>query len=439
MSVHSSPWPKVYAFLLAVMVPMDWFGPTAELFREFGAKPGTLLLTLGGICGLLIVMRNRATINRLEFTVLVVFAAWLALGFCAALINFILGWSDWSYFRDPVIQLVTQSLVILTCAIAVFGNARLMRAYPIAELAVRFLPVAVVLHLSVFFLEAVGVLQDSVGPMQMFRVDDVVIERPTGLFSEPSYFGTFAALYGTALLFVPGRFRARMFNFLLAVLLYVCAISIGARTFVMVAGAQAALLIFSLRKSAGNIGIGLTVFATVIGCGIYFIQSMALLNVDENLSSAMRLGSTLLATNVAADGYAWSGVGTGQFHFFYRDQFAPNFLLLSDEALQQLSPDAPYRASTYNFFVRVLLETGVIGFSLLVVCLWKLWRAKIPPSMSWLSMIFAGSLGFLMTQDTWFYPPLVFSCSAILAMLGRDVYRSRQEHVPVISSPAVTA
>jgi hypothetical protein len=432
----NSQWTRVYAFLLAVMVPMDWFAPTGMLFREFGSKPGTLLLTLGGICGLLVVMRNRASINRLEFTVLVVFAAWLALGFCAALVNFMLGWSDWSYFRDPVIQLITQSLVVLTCAIAVFGNARLMRAYPIVELVVKFLPLAVVLHLCVFFLEAAGVLPDSAGPMLLFRTDEGAIERPTGVFSEPSYFGTFAALYGTALLFIPGRFGTRLFYFMLAVLLYGCAIGIGAKTFLMVAGAQAALMIFNLKKSASNVGIAVTVFAAVIGCGIYFVQSLSLLNVDENLSSAMRLGSTLLAANVATDGYALSGIGTGQFHFFYRDQFAPNFLRLSYEALVQFSPDAPLRASTFNFFVRVLLETGVIGFSLLAICLWKLWRTKLPPSMSWLSMIFAGSLGFLMTQDTWFYPPLVFSCAAMLAILGRD--RSREERGPVLPTAAAT-
>lgn len=437
VNVSDSPWPRTYAFLLAVMLPMDWFSPTAELFREFGAKPGTLLLTLGGICGLLIVMRNRATINRLEFTVLLVFAAWLGLGFCSALINFIMGWSDWAYFRDPVVQLITQSLVVLTCAIAVFGNTRLMRAYPIAELVVKMLPLATVIHLTVFALEAAGLLDDSAGPLLMFRADEGAIERPTGFFSEPSYFGTFAALYGTALLFIPGKLFARVVNFALAILLYVSAVAIGAKTFVVVAGAQAALLIFNLRKTVSSIAIGFTVFAAVVGCGIYFIQSLSLLDVDENLSSAMRLGSTVLAANVAADGYALSGIGTGQFHFFYQDRFAPNFLLLSDEALEQLGPDAPFRASTFNFFVRVLLETGVPGFALLTVCLWKLWRAKMPPSMTWLSLIFAGSLGFLMTQDTWFYPPLVFAVAAMLTMYGRGEAELQAQRASARPSPPV--
>jgi len=420
LTASSSPWVKIYALMLAVVVPMDWFTPTGELFREFGAKPGTLLLTLGGMCGLLIVMRNRTTINRLEFTVLLVFAAWLALGFCSALLNFILGWSDWAYFRSPIIQLITQSLVILTCAIAVFGNARLMRTYPIAELVGKLLPLAATIHLAVFAVEALGLIEDSSGPLLLFRSDEGAIERPTGLYSEPAYFGTFAALYGTALLFLPGKTLVRARNFVLSLLLYGAAVMIGAKTFVVVAGAQAVLLIVSLRKTVSNVAIGVIVLATVVGCGIYFIQSLSLLDVDENLSSAMRLGSTLLAANVSADGYALSGIGIGQFHFFYQDKFAPGFLLFSDEAMEQLSPDAPYRASTFNFFVRVLLETGVLGFVLLVVCLWKLWRAKMPPSLTWLAMLFAGSLGFLMTQDTWFYPPLVFSTAAMLAVLGND-------------------
>src|SRR5204863_5487518 len=80
---------KLYLFLVLVLLPIDWFAPTGELLREFGAKPATLLLTFGGLYGLIIARRRRGAGFSSELMLSTIFMAWLALGSCAALLNFI--------------------------------------------------------------------------------------------------------------------------------------------------------------------------------------------------------------------------------------------------------------------------------------------------------------------------------------------------------------
>jgi hypothetical protein len=408
---------KFYVLVVMVLLPMDWFGPTGVLFKEFGAKPATVVLTLGGICGMAFVRGGRAARNSVEFIALVLFSAWLALGFLAALANFLVGWSDWHSDRSPFVQLVTQSALVVMCAIAVVGNVRLMALFPVATLAARYLPAAALVQLVIFGLNAADVLSNAAPPLSLFRASDHEGGRPTGLFSEPAMFGTFAALYGTALLCLPARHGWKLVHWVIAAALFASSLMIGAKTFVVVVGVQAAYFVLRRTRSLATGIAAVGVLIPVVACAVYFIQAYSTLDVRENLSSADRLGSALLASNVIAHGYALPGIGFGQFHFFYRDRFAPDFLFLSREASLQLTPNAPNRASTYNFFLRVLLETGLTGFIVLVMAIKKLWSVEVPPRLTFIPYIFAGSLGFLLTQDTYVYPPLMFSSALIMSVL----------------------
>jgi len=409
---------RFYVLLVLVLLPLDYFAPTAAVFREFGAKPATLLLTLGGVCGLCFVRSRRSAGNSFEFAAFIVFAAWLALGFLAALTNFMAGWSEGHSDRSPLGQLLAQAAIVGVCGIAVIGNIRLTVAFPVLPLVARYLPPVVLFHLAIFGLNAAGVLSDSALPLSLFRVGVVEnIRRPTALFTEPSYFGTFAATYGTALLCLsvsPGR---KLFYALLALALFVSSIAIGAKTFVVVLGAQALYYVLHRTRSLASALAGALVLSIVSVCAIYFIVTYSALDVRENLSSADRLGSAVLATNVALHGYALPGIGFGQFHFLYRDQFAPDFLFLSRGASLALSSDADFRASTYNFYLRVLLETGLTGFIIFAIAIKKLWDVPLSGNLAFVAAIFAGALGFLMTQDTYFYPPLVFATALILGVM----------------------
>jgi hypothetical protein len=150
------------------------------------------------------------------------------------------------------------------------------------------------------------------------------------------------------------------------------------------------------------------------------------LDVQANLSSAMRIGSTLLAVNAAASGYGLLGIGFGQFHFVYSPKFAPTFLLYVPEAGFFFQHWMNARASTYNLPVRYLVEDGVIGLLLFLVLVWLVVRNGRAFNDLWhqLGAVFAGtSLGFLLTQDNYFFP--AFVCGA--AILASRPLRSRGE------------
>jgi hypothetical protein len=416
LELAASPfWIRAYVLIVMVLLPLDWFAPTGAALREMGGKPAILAMLAGGACGLL--SRARVKMTSMELNAIAAIAAFLSLGFAAALLNFVLGWSDWFHSRNPFVQLASQGSMIAASGVALVGNSRLMRIYPIAVLGARYLPVAVAVQMTVFGLEALGLITDSAGPLLLFRSADLgLMDRPSGLFSEPAYFGTFAALYGSSLMVLPATGFKRFIYMAAAAAMYACAVLIGAKTFVVVAGAQAVYFVLRQTRTLRTKVLAVFLVVAVSICGVFFIQVYGALNVESNLSSAVRLGSSVVAANAALAGYGLPGIGIGQFHFFYRNEFAPDFIYASWEALLQLSPDAENRASTYNFYIRILVELGLLGMLLFLVCIKKLWFAEIPAGMKYAQLLFAGSLGFLMTQDTYFYPPLVFAAALIMSM-----------------------
>lgn len=418
---------SLYLWMVALLLPIDWFGPTGLLLREFGAKPVSLVLTLGGLYGLIFCRRPRGSAGRVEGNTIAMCGALLALGTIAFCVNLVADWTPNGYYRSPLVQFVNQTMLIITAMLSVLGNARLAWQHDgIARLR-RVVPLAAAFHLIIFSLQALSVIDHFSPFLLLFRNDDGVIERPTGLMSEPSYYGVCAALFGAMLLTLPVQGAQRVFHILLAGALYATAIGINAKTMVIVAGAQIMLAI--LFPSAGRMSTRTALLLlTAVGItAVSFIVRFSALDVSENLSSAMRFGSTLLSINVSTSGYAIPGIGIGQFHFFYRDAFAPEFLYLSEEALTQLSLDAANRASTFNFYTRLLLEVGLAGFIGFCLAMLAMLRTRLKADTQYIATLLTGSLGFMMTQDTYFYPPLVMACALLLSV----------RYLPVTYDPAL--
>lgn len=415
-----------YLWSVAVLLPIDWFSPTGLLFREFGAKPVCLFLTTGGLAGLLAGRALPAAIRKRERRALAVVGGLLLLGSIAFLLNLLFGWSTWNHARNPFVQFFSQTLLLGSSAVAVIGNARLSWHFDFAGRLHRILPWAAGIHLLFFALQATGLIDHYSAFFLLFRSDGGTIERATGLMSEPSYYGTYAALYGAILLSMPARGLRRAGRLALALALYATAVSINAKTLVIVAGAQA---MFAVLRPGAEPASRMKLAAMLLivgGLGYSFVERFSALDASENLSSAMRFGSTVLATNASMEGYAVPGIGIGQFHFFYREEFAPPYLFLSSEGLDQLSPDAPNRASTFNLYARILLEMGVAGLLLFLAAMRGLLRVKIPPQHQYVSPLLAGSLGFLLTQDTYYYPPLTLACALILGISYSQAATSRE-------------
>jgi hypothetical protein len=311
--------------------------------------------------------------------------------------------------RSPLLQFISQTAMMLLFMLTLQTLVYLFGKTDWRRKALEMFPVAALFHLFVYLLEAVGVFSgDNPGLLLLFRNESGLIDRPSGLMSEPSYYGTFAALYAIPLILLDKR---SVFNHLLALALLISAILIQAKTMFLVIGAQFAYLIFIKNKSARLHFMIWFFLLVIVPISLLMIASTEALNLEENLSSINRLGSSTLAWNLTLDGYGLFGVGTGQFHFYFLPNYAPDFLFLSQEALDQMSGVSEGRASTFNLPLRLLVETGITGLFLYVGLIFATVRLarRSNDVATHIGMSFVlGSLGFLMTQDSYCLPSLAF-------------------------------
>jgi hypothetical protein len=131
----------------------------------------------------------------------------------------------------------------------------------------------------------------------------------------------------------------------------------------------------------------------------------------------MRIGSNLLAFNVAFEGYGILGAGIGQFHFLYKPEYAPDFLFFSQEAISQFYGNSESRASSYNLPLRLLVETGLVGLIIYFIIIknYIYYTRNSIDKVSHIGLSFiAGSVGFLMTQDSYCLPSLAFGMALML-------------------------
>lgn len=413
----------LYIFIVMMLLPVSWFEPTGLLLREFGAKPAAPLLTIGGLVGLISWRKSHIGGWKGESFVLLVGALLIFTGACAFAINQLAGWSAPSTDRSPWTQFTLQSLLVIAAFISVAGNARLMRTYLTPDILQNVIVSSAICHILIFALEAAGLLVASSFPLELFRTDGSMVGRPSGLMHEPSYFGAGAALFAGLLLAMQSRPRNRLIYMAIASLFYLASLSINAKTALAVIGAQLLWYLLKSSKSFGDffqIPLLISIFVAVF---LYISEYNYMFDVYENLSSNMRIGSTFLSLAVAANGYAISGVGIGQFHFFYTEEFAPHFLTFSREFYNQTVGISGIRASTFNFFTRVLVEFGIIGFSIMLFSFYRVIMVQAQARYHFITTMLVGSFGFLMTQDPYFYPPLIFAIAVLISNSRNAVLR----------------
>jgi hypothetical protein len=409
---------RLYLLLLIVALPVDWFGPTGLLLREGGAKPAIPLMIAVALITLMFWDQQLWTdLPWPSRHVLWLFGLIFVCGLTGFCVNLAMGWSRFDASKSPLTQFVTQAGLFLLAPVLIVTHTQILRDRHWSSYAIELIPWAAALHLGVAALEFVGIFHYDRLPLSLFRTGyEANSMRLSGMTSEPSYFGTMAALYALPLLFAfPGKLR--WLYRMLAALLFLFALTAGGKTVLPVGlcgllayAWYARLRIFSLRN------VSMTLLVAMLA--VLFLAKTSPFDVRENLSSAMRFGSTLTSLNVALAGYGITGVGFGQFHFMFQERFMPSFLLYSPEALAQMASTAYHRTSTYNLFTRYWVETGVIGLGLFLTFLVYLFRlARREPSRRTLVgvLMLGSSLGFLLTQEPYCYPPLIFAASLILA------------------------
>lgn len=426
-----------YLFFLLVLLPCDWFGPTAKILREAGAKPAILFLIAGSILIAVLSPRSLLKISAHNFLGALTLFGILGLGTIAFAINTVCAWS-WApgYVKNPTFEFVAQAALFTAFSLVVLIHAAFLREQRWRNLIVSLLPWAALIQLAVFVLEAFHILSPAGPFLSLFRTADN-IGRPSGLMSEPSYFGAFAGLYGGPLIMTRSVSHYR-WRCALGLTLFVCAILVRAKTFIPVLLCEFAVQVLRNPKAALRFRY-IPIATAVILVSAYVVIANEALNLQGNLSTIMRIGSAQLGLNAALHGYGLSGIGFGQFTFFYRAKFAPSYLYLSAEAANQLSHQAAERASTFNLYVRLLLETGVFGLALFVGWIYGMIKSTkhiSTPDVIVGVLLLAGSIGFLFTQDAYFYPPLALSLALLLGRIGDPSLNKRRNSSAPISMEA---
>lgn len=408
-------WSVVFLLLGVVLLPVDYFLPSAEILREAGAKPSIIAFALAAILSWASRMSDGRPLSAAAMGKL-----WLILLWSGALafgLNQMFGWSQSTIEKSPAAQFAAQGALLVLFVGVTLEFSDMLRVKRTRDLVIRVFILTTFINLIFFILEGAGILLDYPGTfLGLFRAEEGIIERPTGLMSEPSYFGAFAGLFG--FIFLVHSWRSWLIRLAVPLVLFGGALWINARTFLIVIGLQVIGLLWLKRREIPLI-VHITVVSLLLGASIPYITTTATFDLYDNLSSAMRFGSSLLGINVALDGYGWLGVGTGQFHFFYRLDYAPDVLLKSQEALNQMDPNAPSRASTYNILVRFLVEGGVASlaiFSFIVVRALKNAAENGGEDGKFAYLLILGSIGFLLSQDTYFYPPLCLGLAFAFAL-----------------------
>ena len=397
-------------------MPIDYFSPSAYIFREAGAKPLNLIIILYIVINLIFgkkILGNKVNYSINVNTYLMVICG---LGSFAFLLNYIIFDYPLSN-RSPEYQFLSQLLMFILFIITFNGLKYIFSKPDYRLILLNIIPLAVFFHLLIFCFEFIGYFNsDKPGLLILFRNTSGLIDRASGLMSEPSYFGVFSGLFVMPLLLACKAHKILSGAMAFALVLF--SVLIQAKTFFIVITIQLLFLLIGSKKTFRTKLIIGFIFMILVISGIYIISVTSVFNLEDNLSSAMRLGSNVLALNVSLSGYGLLGIGFGQFHFFYSPEYSPVFLLQSKEALDQMNNIYDTRASTFSLPIRLLVETGFFGLLTAITLIYKIFKNYAASSdlVTQTGLLFiSGSIGFLLTQDSYCLPSLALGLALVVS------------------------
>lgn len=421
---------KAIFAILFLLMPIDAFVPGAAVLREFGGRPFNIFLL-----AVILAAAVAAPAGLFDFKwrkgeffgFLAIFAGFGISTFYFLMVQ-IWGAPSTDVQRTPLYSFISQFLVLASAILFLLYLRRFFEKYGPAALG-AFPQVCLwvsVVHLFFFGIHvlAIGGLDIGLitGFMNWIR-PEAGSERAFGLMSEPSYWGAFVAYSWPILFFCFRSPGERVVARLMAAVLIGTAIFIGARTLIGIVFIQVLIVVFASRISKA-FKLFLFFVSAIVGLAV-LIGTTDTFAVSDNLSSAMRLGSALLGVNVAA-AHGLTGVGIGQFHYYFVPQYAPDFLFLSEEAAFIFNGLGDFRASTFNFFVRLVVELGVLG---LIGYIWLIVSAGIgvfrlsdKRLRSGLGLAYVGALSFWLTQDSFLYSPAILFMAFGLSIAGGRAY-----------------
>lgn len=377
---------------------IDWFDYSGYL-RELGARPLNLIFLILP----LILLRRRKLVNKYVLFIFVLLFLPVLASFLGFLINYN-NITDYSIHKEKIEQFLYQLVMYLVFLINIItiylycNNAHLINI-------LKYFKICFLLNLIFIFIEYFKI---SVDFINLFRVYQI-IDRPSGLHTEPSY-ASFALIFFSLPLFLFGKRFDKIF--LVIALLYIWMFNAKTGLFVLLISIS---LYFILVKR-NYLYFLLSLLTTPIFLFLFGFD------FSDNLSLVMRIGSTHLSLNVAAEYFhTLFGIGFGQFNFLYLKEFSPDYLLLSFEAKEYMSGVNSSRAPTFNFFSRLFLEVGLFGFISFFLALYLIVKRLIiynnELSKVLLLCLFM-SFSFLLTQDGYSFPPFFITLGLILRYIN---------------------
>ncbi|MDB5970493.1 MAG: hypothetical protein JWQ90_2943 [Hydrocarboniphaga sp.] len=409
----------ILGLLLGLLI-IDGFPAGADLLREFGSRPDNILLAAVGAFILVkrwleqrdVLAVPHATFNRLLLLFLVV-----------PLINVPIAIYCSPTSVDEVIGTWFKQYAMLVWACLSFYVWRdLLKSrssYNVALTAV----VASAPALAMFYVELIA--PDSplmlAADVMRFKED----ARPSGFATEPSVYASWTLVIWPLALLVTNssptawiRWFARLFLLAMFASIYLC----NARTAAGI-GILQVLFYMSWAFRRGRIGVGTAsgIVVTLAALPLVLIKLATVADLQSNLSNIARIGSTVAGVLITAD-YPLFGVGIGQFKYFLAS-YAPAFATVSDEISAWGDGSATFRASTFNLFVRLLCEFGVIAGG--IAC-WLLARPLVRSftrsrtlGQACVTLSAIGGFGFWLMQDQYAYQPGIFAFALLVIATER--------------------
>lgn len=406
--------------LLLGLLVVDGFPAGADLLREFGSRPTNMLLAMVG--GLLLLkrwleQRDLLTLQLADFRLLLLLFLLVPLLNIPTAIYFSPAGVD-----DVVGTWLKQYMMLVWACLSYYAWRPLVSTKSEQEIAL-IVVLASIPALAMFYVEFASPTSPimAIADVLRFKEDS----RPSGFATEPSVYASWTLVVWPLALMVanggrtsPHRWLGRFFLLGILASIYLC----NARTAAGIGVLQVLYyMIWAVRRGRIGPATAIGVLAMIAVMPIVVVRLMTVTDLQSNLSNIGRIGSTVAGILVTAD-YPIFGVGIGQFKFFL-SSYAPAFASASDEISAWGDGSASFRASTFNLFVRLLCEFGVIAGG--VAC-WSLSRPLIKSfrrsedmAQVCVTLSAIGGFGFWLIQDQYAYQPGIFALAFLVSSSNR--------------------
>lgn len=428
--------------IIIFLLPIDNFALGAELFREFGGRPFNLFIS--GLIIFSIIASRDIISNRSLYRWQINFFIILIVGVYFSSLQFLINIKSLDLLiigpRPPLFSYITQlGLMFSSVVFLVYLNYYFsLKIENILILIKKYFFIVAFLHMIVFLFDFFAIQGWSIVFIDQFitSVRGVPLGwRPTGLMTEPAHWGAFVSFVWPILWFKYNEKENLSYKYLskiLVIILIFASITTSSRTFLIIFAIQISFFLFIMKLPKSLIIIkALLITVFIFGASILITMFSDVFNVNESLSSAARLGSTLAAMDIASD-YFLTGIGIGQFHY-YLSQYAVSIITDLPELQDILTGNAISRASTFNFYIRLIVELGLVGFFAFMYIIGKsvsgyriLFKAD-NENYTGVILSLVGAMSFWLTQDSFLYSPAIFFIALGLAFREKiaDVRYSR--------------